>query len=217
MAKLFPCLLLLTLFSFPSSAGAGWLLWRAGDIIPSPGPEKEASAEFIAGEMPSSARSDRGEIRVEILILGRQYQVENMMSAAGFGTLPSGLLTSAGEAVGDMINGGASVKFPPAPVFMMDGRAQALSFTRPAGKRGRLELYLWRLPFRTPDNAHAWAAAIRLSGDADCGGPCPSPLLSLRKEIASSKTAAVTVLAIKKAPSIRTGPRNVLVLTVKPA
>ncbi len=218
MTKLLACLLLFPAFClFPSDASAGWLLWRAGDIISSPGPEKEASAEFIAGAMPLSARSDGAEIPVEILLLGRQYQVEHMLSSAGFGPLPSSLLSSAGEALGDVINGGASVKFPPAPVFRMDDRTQNLSFARPAGKRGRIELYLWRLPFRTPSNAHAWAAAVRLSADAECEGACPSPLLSLRKEVSSSKTASVSVVTIKKAPSSKTGPRSVVVLAVKPA
>jgi len=218
MRKLLSLLLLFpALCVFPPGVSAGWLLWRAGDMISSPGPEKEASVEFIAGAMPLSARSDDAEIQVEILLLGRQYQVEHMLSSIGFEPLPSSLLSSAGEAVGDVINGGASVKFPPATVFRMESREQDLSFARPTGKRGRVELYLWRLPFRTPANAHAWAAAVRLSADAECEGACPPPLLSLRKEASSSKTAAVSVVTIKKAPSLKTGPRSVVVLSVKPA
>lgn len=196
---------------------AGWLLWRAGDIVPPPGPEKEASAEAIAAQLPSSAELGKESLPVELLILGRQYQVVHMLGALDFEQVPGGWLSSIGEALGDLISGGASSKFPPAKSLTIAGRAQSLVFARLQGKRGRLELYLWRLPWRTPGNAHAWAGVLRLSEDAECDGPCPAQVFVLQKEVLSLKLTGVQFLNMKKAPSVKAGPGKVLLLTVKPA
>lgn len=217
MKKLLLSLFCAVLLLFAAVPGrAGWLLWRAGDIVLPPAPEKEASAESIAAQLPVSAELGKEALPVELLVLGRQYQVVHMLGALNFEQVPGGWLSAVGEAVGDLMAGGASAKFPPARVLKAEGRPQSLVFARLLGKRGRLELYLWRLPWRTPGNAHAWAGVLRLSEDADCDGACPAQLSVLQKEILSSKLAEVQSLNMKKAPSAKTGPRKILLLTVKP-
>lgn len=136
------------LFTIPYSF-AGWLLWDSVEFIP-PHKHEQTVKDWhqVLGRIPQTAVSKKNNIiDITLLIISRQSDIHRFLNEIGWQEISQDMMKSISNMLKEISSGRRPTKFPPARKWFLGDEKQDLSFAKYV-KDKRVELYLWRSPFK---------------------------------------------------------------------